>query len=955
MGVRVFIALIISIILIIPVTVTTVGSGKSIQLRNDTTSPIFLNETGTYVIGNVSHYIFPPSMNGSIKLSAGHISPVNYGNSPAPMGISDLGLTGNGSAVRGFNISTSAVKGNIRLDGASFPEFHSGNFSVQLNAVLHNVSIGGKEYQLWTQNVAIIDAATGTMQLVDNVWDLNHGIMDRSIIKLGNGSFPSSLVYIDIGPTFHFSFPMTLNLSMSSVIKYNSDAVEFNYTVASSSGTYNGSFDTAVFSNYARTGGKPPEYLISGTVLVNKNLAYDLEWIIGGEYDGRNADFSSINGTMHLYTSSNHSYTPVNSSMDYGVDTGETSAGIDPAWNGTTAVLAGGPSLLYGMWNMSSGQHFTRYSVTLNPPDSFAFIEREADNRTTYAWLPLGCSGHISFQLPAGNYSIQAMLSGHTGYSGALQAATMSIMLPGNASIGIDTPIYAFNNTDLSHIFSTGNGTLESQYDVSGYLSAAGEHVSRMFNAGNTFGNKVLPEEILVNGTDSYVHIAGSPFPVRLLHTLHISITRTDSSIYLADSSSDLIFNSSNGGYVDLQNSSGNFISGNRYLGDSYMFGGKILDINGSGNYIFNNIFLSMDPVVSTGIAPNGSPEINVYNVSMARFQQGVMVNGFNLSRGGYLTNITGGNLWMGYKGVGYYNDGHMNSDDYAPSAGTIFNSSIVLLPRHFYTHNAEIHYLQEIGYIQLSSRLSSRLFYHGGFVRFNQSYNLPDMNYTYQVGGILPATIYPGTHTTYGPESGQIKEGAKYTFYTLTARIHGGYPVNITEAGLAPNSTWMIKIPYTATPLMGTSGQTVLIANGTHSYTVVPPAGYYAYNGTFKISGSPATVHVTFKKLFHLEIILSPGNASLSLNGTSMLSSGKYLNLTLRQGTYELNATAYGYSSLVRNITISGNSSHVMYLNLTPFHKATMGINYGIYAAIAAIAIAGTASFLYARKRRIR
>ncbi|MGI0052836.1 MAG: thermopsin family protease, partial [Thermoplasmata archaeon] len=92
--------------------------------------------------------------------------------SPAPMGVSDLGLTwSNGSRVS-QNVTTSSVQGGLNLSSvAPFNLVNSGpfTFGVQLNTVLSNVTVEGNGgYTFWTQNVAEFSPDTGELELVNN-------------------------------------------------------------------------------------------------------------------------------------------------------------------------------------------------------------------------------------------------------------------------------------------------------------------------------------------------------------------------------------------------------------------------------------------------------------------------------------------------------------------------------------------------------------------------------------------------------------------------------------------------------------------------------------------------------------------------------------------------------------------------------------------------------------------
>lgn len=870
-------------------------------------------------VANLTRYVFPPDTNTNLPMRNGHISPINYGSSPAPMGINDMGLRIDNGTLTGFNATTTSVRGSIYLKSVGFPEFDGGNFSVQLNSVLHNVDISGSEYQFWTQNVAVIDVQAGTLRLVDNIWDFNHAVVDHSIIRSGNGSFLDPFVYVDYGPILHFTFPFDLNITTTSCVSNSSDAVMFNYSLYSGAGSHSGSYDTVVVNNTV-SNGEPAEYLISGKTLVTSAEAYDVEWILGGPYGGRNADFTDLNGTMNLYTRNASSYVPVNASFNYGVDTGETCAGADITWNSSTAILGAGPSFLHGMWNVSTVQGASHYSVSVSPFNSFAFVGTMVNGTgTDYTWLPLGVNGTCRFNLLPGNYSLQVVLSGHSTCTEQLKAYVNSIVLPVNGTTGVSTPLYAFNSSEVEAISTGGTGSVGNQYSIMNATYGSGTNVSGLFGARNSYGYGVFPIDLIIRNTSSYIHISDSPFQVSLFDTEHISITGTDDAIYMADSTGNLIFNNSNGGPVHLTNSSGNYISGNRYINPGeyspISLDETFIWINGSRNYVFNNAFLSKDPVVSTSFYPNGTPRTNIFNVPLQDFLHGIFVNGFNLSRGGYLTNITGGNLWEGYTGIGSYNDGHMNAADETPSVGTLFTTTLTLHPMNFYNRGSYLTYMESILAVQMLLPWSSLYMY----IPIGTTLDFPSGNYTFHVFPLNVMELY-GIRYAYSPTTGRIDAGAHHVFFNVTVEPLNGYLLGIAENGLPAGSTWSIRLQNVPAPAlsMNTNSLFLLVANGSYNYTVTPPPGFYASNGTVNITGASSNINVTFLPFFHIHIVVFPHNATLGLDGRITKLTDGYYNTTLKYGNYSLNATAYGYNTLLLNFSINGTASHVLYVNLT-------------------------------------
>ena len=77
---------------------------------------------------------------------------------------------------------------------------------------------------------------------------------------------------------------------------------------------------------------------------------------------------------MNLKYKNGSRYVNVPSAYDVGSETGETSEGIAVSWVHNTAHLTPGPSMVYGMWNISSSNAMTLGVVKLYPtsfPETF--------------------------------------------------------------------------------------------------------------------------------------------------------------------------------------------------------------------------------------------------------------------------------------------------------------------------------------------------------------------------------------------------------------------------------------------------------------------------------------------------------------------------------------------------------------------------------------------------------
>lgn len=469
-------------------------------------------------------YAFLPNFNARASVIGGSVAPL-YDVSPAPMGIGDFGLINTSSGIMGYNTTTSSIDGSVTLN--SLQPFYLLNdapqsVGVQLNAVLNNVTLfGNQNFVFWTQNVAFYSPRTQTLTFLDNIWNFSSPTFTMTANSLYSygGNIVAPIFYYDVGPTINVSYPFTVNLYLNSTVIGQRSAIFFNYSIASPTLTQplSGSYDRVLFNS--TTMGMPsstvaPQYLISGTTLTPTGyLLNDAELMIGGPGGGSTTSIFNINGNMQLMllNESTGQYASVNSAYDFGTDTGETSEGIAVSWTtNAVAYLTPGPSLLYGMWNItpaSSGSPLT-YSGTLTPSNAFLFVSAGGSfNNSTAAWAPVHPDGTFSFALPPGVYSGAVLMSNHDPVYGLPMAGGMSVTLSEDTSMGIYTPLFAFTNQQIALLASSGSGSESSPYMIGGEMGV----VNQLFSELNDFFFPVFPGVMLVD-TTAYVGIS-TPTP----------------------------------------------------------------------------------------------------------------------------------------------------------------------------------------------------------------------------------------------------------------------------------------------------------------------------------------------------------------------------------------------------------------------------------------------------------
>jgi thermopsin len=239
-------------------------------------------------------------------------------------------------------------------------------------------------------------------------------------------------------------------------------------------------------------------------------LTNDFEFDYGiGSDDGDTNGVAYANGTVGVdYCQQAHtllsgkcsSYSATPAALDFGGETGETSTGEVGYWapqetptgagfltgaGSPLAHLVTGPSLLRGLWNMSgapypggSGDRPLSYAH-IAPSNAWVGIaagggvtnQSKFQVAPTFGWFSYwkGSGGGAAttalgpdLYLPPGMYTIEVLLSGYNPHIGNVNLTrsgqSPAITLTRNANTGVYTPLWAFSNTDLRNISTTGGG-----------------------------------------------------------------------------------------------------------------------------------------------------------------------------------------------------------------------------------------------------------------------------------------------------------------------------------------------------------------------------------------------------------------------------------------------------------------------------------------------------------------
>jgi thermopsin len=465
-----------------------------------------------------------------------------YSEGPEPVGVSDYGVLNTTGTAKSITIDTTSYMGTLTLDkdsefslpGTGYPEF----MTIQMNAVLNDTTVnGGPGYQFWTQNVLIYNAYDHTGLILGNLWNFSaypQGPLSTSDLLSGNGTVvPSVGYYYDFGsPVLHLPPPFTIQFYLNATtsthlgVEYSEVVYAYNIVNATTHAKIAGqTYDNVVFNNKG-TGSIPQaKFHVDGKNLTDtRYIPFDAELIVGGNTGGSTASFNDFNGTMtlqHLDTAGTQ-YVNEPSTWNVGSETGETVVGLASYFTANDVVHIGpGPSFSAPFWNSSiaAAPGAAVISGSVSPSNAFAFVTNTGQyNASVATWAPISTSGQFTWNLTGGTYSTRFLASEFdpnsttaiTIASGA-SAPPLSVTMTVNHTLGVYTPLYAWNNAQLAAISSSGAGTLVSPYLLDANEAGA---LSPEFGDVNDY---FYPEftGIQLYDTSDYVEIANAaPFLV---------------------------------------------------------------------------------------------------------------------------------------------------------------------------------------------------------------------------------------------------------------------------------------------------------------------------------------------------------------------------------------------------------------------------------------------------------
>lgn len=526
-----------------PSQTSSPGSG----MLSSSSSYTSATPTSTYISsaknsGTPLQYVYIPASPSRPNIQGNVVTP-GYLQSPAPFGIGAYGIRNVSGTLQPYSYTTTGFSTTLNVSSLSAFDVNSydpSGLTVQLNTVLTNASIMGVTgYTYWTQNVMFYDSFAHQFEMVDNIWNFTSPSAEMpsgTILSHTAAQQPYPYAYIGVGPVVNnVSTPFVATLSLESAVILGVDTVFFNYTINytnSSTGlrqAIGGVFDEVMFNSASGVLGYQPPMPVfrvdGGNVTPTGFIPYDAEVTIEGPGGGSNINIQTINGTLTLdYKNPAGQYVNVPSAYDVGSETGETSSGIAIAWKPSgVATLSSGPSLVYGMWNVSAYTGTTDYTGTISPSNAFMFVSPGASvSLSQYGYVPMTTTGAYNFSLPTGTYAQEVLMSYHSIESGAL-AATESITLASDSAMGVYTPLYAMDNAQAANLSLSGTGASNSHYLL--YNNEPG-YINPLFGEFNDYGFTVF-DGVMIANTNAYINLNNSP-------SFSIMYTNAQTAFYLA-------------------------------------------------------------------------------------------------------------------------------------------------------------------------------------------------------------------------------------------------------------------------------------------------------------------------------------------------------------------------------------------------------------------------------------
>ncbi len=594
-----------------------------------------------------------------------------YTGDPAPMGIADYGLTGSGNgATTPSVLNTTALQAYIAanatgIEGADLYQAQPDSYSIQLNAVLTNITLFGTPgYQFWTQDVMTFFPATGFMILVTNVWNFSAPMDNVSAPTIfshgpyGHNDYSSlGFYYANYTIPYRVSYPFVLTLTMNSSLWDGRNNVSFSAALTSdahpSEAFTMDNYDWVVFNSTTPVSPRPvttpSNYTADGRGFNHVLLWDDYELVVCGPGGGSQVDLSTADANLALAYYTGTTYLPIPSAYNYGSDTGETSTGANVAWSNDSldspggifiydfATMTTGPSILTGLWNTGAPEGSYPLTVAASPGNLFSFFNYTGapafTNPIVSEWDYAPSMEANTYFLMPGVYSLDFELADYSPMSETVTITgpgpmTVTVILTQTPYLGVYTPQWAFSNAEIGALAQSGEGTPTNPYVLYNNQYST---LSSEFGLYNDYAFPVFPGVFLMN-TNASVELNNSPSFLTATNDFQSSpgdnLSQTNNLQYWFWNVSGVALNYTNvSGWFGLENyfpltynsfnvifyeSQDNLVSNNLFLTEGQgllmyasgsLYGTPRVDVGGN-NTVWGNEFVQSDPPISCPDSP---------------------------------------------------------------------------------------------------------------------------------------------------------------------------------------------------------------------------------------------------------------------------------------------------------------------------------------------------------------
>ncbi|MGC2035580.1 MAG: thermopsin family protease, partial [Thermoplasmata archaeon] len=698
-----------------------------------------------------------------------------------------------------------------------------------------------------------------------------------------------------------------------------------------------GTYDNVYFNSANPTGVNPTtaqiqangyQYASDGN---GTNLDMELDFGIG-DSDAEVAMGTYADAQLGLFTlnATTGKFQTVPSAYDFGSETGESTEGQYGTWsigaNGAPVEqFRTGPSILAGLWNTSSspGAYALNYA-NVNPQNAWVAVAPGVAQTNqeifrvapTFGWFNRPTSGGLlgpNMWLQPGIYTVEVMLSGYNSIVQTVDLTSggynLNITLTKNPASTTYTPLYAYSNSQLAAISTSGAGTSSNPYILWGNQPAAAS-LSPLFGDMSQWPFQVW-QGIEVNSTTA--HATWEPLPslsitypwweVQYLQTApatgplpltnHLPIYLFDvQNVTIADSTniSAEYASAATGGYSILASGVKNVL----IAGNHFNVSDEGVDFTGAGgnNTVWGNWFYplkqSLNPATS-GAEPTSTALADADSATATVGNDHIYDNAFYTNSS---ASTTAGIYWNVSCQAGY-----------SPASFFVGGG----IPCQPFGYSQVVNGLTLTGSIVGSS-------YQGGNFWFNYGNepnpyaNLPFLDRASALSGAarIGSTTHPGNDGDYAP---------------LIA--YSVYKESFTETGLPAGTTWNVTVfNSTGSAFLNTTSTTTsttlvfYFPNGAYTYgisSVISSTTRYAASpastatGSFSISGANLSpIAITFATAF-LANFTETGLATtrrwfINVTGQlslSSLASTSHLGIGLVNGAYTYTVgTVSGYST---------------------------------------------------------